>query len=213
ALLTTGAPNLALTLVQRGPMLVLPFVVTEVLSPAANAAWYVAWMLALAIWFVPNSVAWSLQARLADAATTDRPSEIRRALRTAVLATLAVAAGVAVLGPVLLLVMGPAYAAARPALWVLCIAAIPSVAAEIWLAVRRVSGRQAIPIALFGVVGVAVVVVSAEVARGNDASTGLLDVALVWLVGQVVLGLVAAIAMRTHDQARGKAQDQAQSRG
>lgn len=196
ALLTTGTPNLALTLVQRGPMLVLPFVVTEVLSPAANAAWYVAWMLALAIWFVPNSVAWSLQARLAGSGTTDRPGEIRSAMRTALLATLVVAGGVAVLGPFLLVVMGHAYVVARPALWVLCIAAMPSVAAEIWLVVRRVSGRQGTPIALFGVVGVAVVVASAKVAQGNDAASGLLHVAVVWLIGQVTLGLVAAVGLR-----------------
>jgi len=118
SLVTTGTPNLALTLVQRGPMLVLPFVVTEALSPAANAAWYVAWMLALAIWFVPNSVAWSLQARLAGDAAVHAPTEVRAAMRTAVLATAVAAAGVALVGPFLLAVMGNDYVTARTALWV-----------------------------------------------------------------------------------------------
>ena len=197
ALLTTGTPNLALTLVQRGPMLVLPFVVTEALSPAANAAWYVAWMLALAIWFVPNSVAWSLQARLAGDPTIHAATEVRAALRTAVLATAVAAAGIAVVGPLLLAVMGHDYTSARTALWVLCVAAVPSVAAEIWLAVRRVTGRQGLPILIFGVVGTAVVVGAGLVAGGGDPSAGLARVALVWFVGQVLLGAVAAVRLRS----------------
>ena len=197
ALLTTGTPNLALTLVQRGPMLVLPFVVTEALSPAANAAWFVAWMLALAIWFVPNSVAWSLQARLAGDPTIHAATEVRAALRTAVLATVVAAAGVAVVGPLLLSVMGQDYTSARTALWVLCVAAVPSVAAEIWLAVRRVTGRQGLPILIFGVVGAAVVVGAGLVAGGGEPSAGLARVALVWFVGQLVLGTIAAVRLRS----------------
>ena len=196
SLLTTGTPNLALTLVQRGPMLVLPFVVTEALSPAANAAWYVAWMLALAIWFVPNSVAWSLQARLAGDAAVHAPTEVRAAMRTAVLATAVAAAGVALVGPFLLALMGNDYVTARTALWVLCVAAVPSVAAEIWLSVRRVAGRQGLPIVLFGAVGAAVVVCSGLVAGGTDPSAGLARVALVWLAGQVLLGGIAAARLR-----------------
>jgi len=201
SLLTTGTPNLALTLVQRGPMLVLPFVVTEALSPAANAAWYVAWMLALAIWFVPNSVAWSLQARLAGDPTVHAPTEVRAALRTAVLATVATAAAVALVGPFLLAVMGDDYVTARSALWVLCVAAVPSVAAEIWLSVRRVAGRQGLPILLFGAVGATVVVCSGLVAGGGDPSAGLARVALVWLAGQVLLGVVAAARLRSDARA------------
>ena len=41
-----GFPNYLLTLAERAPGFVLPVVVTEILSPADNAAWYAAWMMA-----------------------------------------------------------------------------------------------------------------------------------------------------------------------
>ena len=47
AMVTTGIGNHTLTLCERVPGLVLPIVVTELLSPQANAYWYVIWMSAL----------------------------------------------------------------------------------------------------------------------------------------------------------------------
>src|SRR5439155_870270 len=42
-LLRVGLPNQVLTLAERTPGLLLPILITELVSPSANAAWYVAW--------------------------------------------------------------------------------------------------------------------------------------------------------------------------
>src|SRR6266851_1389612 len=55
-LVTTGIGNHLLTLTERGPGLVLPIVVTEVLSPQTNAYWYVIWMSAWVVFITPLSV-------------------------------------------------------------------------------------------------------------------------------------------------------------
>jgi O-antigen/teichoic acid export membrane protein len=71
-LLRTGLPNHALTLVERAPNLLLPVVVTEVLSPQANAFWYVAWMMSWAVLVVPISIGMTLLAQVSGAAASLR---------------------------------------------------------------------------------------------------------------------------------------------
>lgn len=56
AMATTGLANHTLTLTERVPGLALPVVVTELLSPQANAYWYVIWMSAWVVFIAPNSV-------------------------------------------------------------------------------------------------------------------------------------------------------------
>lgn len=56
AMATTGLANHTLTLTERVPGLALPVVVTELLSPQANAYWYVIWMSAWVVFITPNSV-------------------------------------------------------------------------------------------------------------------------------------------------------------
>jgi hypothetical protein len=77
-LLLTGMPNQALTLVERSPNLLLPAVVTEVLSPELNAYWYVAWMMAWAVLVIPVSLGLTLLAQVAK-----EPEELRAGVRRA----------------------------------------------------------------------------------------------------------------------------------
>ena len=51
-----GLPNDLLTLTERAPGFVLPIVVTELLSPADNAHWYAAWMMAWVVFVIPIQV-------------------------------------------------------------------------------------------------------------------------------------------------------------
>jgi O-antigen/teichoic acid export membrane protein len=175
-------------------MFVLPFLITELISAASNAAWYVAWMMAMAIWFVPNSVGYSLQARLARPGLSahDEAEEIRGALRSATLLAVAAAVGVAVVGPLLLHVMGPVYQSATRALWVLCIAVLPTIFSEVWLAACRVRRRWRLPIALYAVVGCSVLGGAMVIAH-----RGIADVAVLWLAAQVVIGSCAWWSLHT----------------
>ncbi|MGS2953844.1 hypothetical protein, partial [Escherichia coli] len=76
-LLRRGLPNHALTLVERAPNLVLPILVTEILSPQANAYWYVAWMMAWAVLVIPVSLGITLMAQVSSAPGTLRADVVR----------------------------------------------------------------------------------------------------------------------------------------
>jgi hypothetical protein len=79
ALVRRGLPNQALTLAERAPALILPILVTELLSAADNAYWYTAWMMAWTVNVIPLSVGMALFAE-----TAHRPdavdSHVRRSL-------------------------------------------------------------------------------------------------------------------------------------
>ena len=192
-LASTGAPNFVVTVAHRAPMFSLPFLITELLSPATNAAWYVAWMMAMAAWFVPNSVGYSLQARLArpNLSAVEVQVEIVGALRSATMLAVVAVAGVAAVGPVLLWIMGPVYSNATVALWVLCLAVLPTIFSEPWLAACRVRRRWARPIVTYVVAGTAVLAGAYAVAQ-----QGIGYVAVLWLVAQLVVGLVAWWSLR-----------------
>jgi len=64
-LLRHGLPNHALMLSDRAPGYLLPLVVTAAVSATATASWYMVWMLSTAVFFVPQSAGYSLQAKLA----------------------------------------------------------------------------------------------------------------------------------------------------
>ena len=71
-LTTAGLPNYALTLAERAPGLVLPVLVAELLSPAANATWYAVWMMAWVVYIVPIQVGMTIFAEVAHDPTSLR---------------------------------------------------------------------------------------------------------------------------------------------
>ena len=54
--MSVGLANHLLTLCERAPGLVLPIVVTEILSPEATAVWYIVWMSAWVVFTAPVSM-------------------------------------------------------------------------------------------------------------------------------------------------------------
>lgn len=104
-----GIANWALTLAERAPGLVLPVVVAELLSPEANATWYLVWMMAWVIYIVPIQVGMTVFAEVA----TD-PTSIDQATRHGIRSSLVVGglgAGVVIAGAgILLRVLGAEYA-------------------------------------------------------------------------------------------------------
>ncbi|HEU0114226.1 MAG TPA: oligosaccharide flippase family protein, partial [Thermomicrobiales bacterium] len=107
-LIRVGLPNWALTLAERAPGSILPIVVTELLSPAANATWYAVWMMAWVVYIIPIQVGLSLFAE-----ASHRPRALGRALRLGLALSLAIgvagAVGAAIVGPVMLSFLGPTY--------------------------------------------------------------------------------------------------------
>lgn len=190
-LLRVGLPNHALTLVERTPNLLLPVIVTEVLSPEQNAYWYVSWMIAWAALYVPVSVGISLLAQVAQDVVV-RAAGVRRGLRTGLGLAVPVALAVGLTGPWVLELMGRGYAAAGTApLRILLVAVVPALVVQVYYSLCRSSGR--LPEALAaGLIAGAVSVGACAVAAGEHglvgtawAFVGVQVLAAVWAGGRL----------------------------
>lgn len=186
SLLRRGLPNHALMLADRAPGYLLPLILAATLSASATASWYIVWMLASAIFFVPQSAGYSLQTKLAT--PSSGLSLIRGALRISFVLTVVSGALLLAVGPLVLAVIGPQYARA----WVLLLLLVPSLIlcciTQVYYGVCRASGRlaEATSVALLAaLIAVLPVVVVAQ----RFALTG---VSVLWLLAQAAAALVAA---------------------
>lgn len=191
-LVRIGLPNYALTLTERVPQLLLPVLVTELLSPEANAYWYAAWMMAWVAYIVPMSVGTALFAEIAH-----RPhaaaEAIRRAIRSSFLFGLPAAGALAIGAPLGLSLLGSDYAVtgATP-LRILLVGILPVTFIQAYFAIcrARASLNEAIITgaiaAVLGVVGTAL--------AGN--TSGLVGMALAWVGAQSVVGVWCAFRVR-----------------
>jgi O-antigen/teichoic acid export membrane protein len=192
-LVGVGLPNWALTLTERAPGAILPIVVTELLSPEANATWYAVWMMAWAVYVIPIQVGLGLFAE-----ASHRPTELGRAVRQGLALSLALgavgAAGAAIVGPRLLAALGQGYVADGTApLRILLVAVVPVAFAQAYYAACRSRRRLSEAIVTGVVSGTAGVSAAAAV----GVSHGLRGMALAWLATQAVAGAWAMWRLRT----------------
>jgi O-antigen/teichoic acid export membrane protein len=191
-LIAVGLPNHALTLADRAPGLLLPVLVTEILSPTANAYWYAVWMMAWLVFVVPVQVGMTLFAEAAD-----RPNDTERlvthGVRSSLAVGLAAAVGVAVLADVALSLLGAQYAAAGATpLRVLVWGVVPLAFVQAYYARCRAArrlGEAVVAAIVFGAVGVA-----ASILAG--AAAGLTAMAGAWLGCQALAGAWAILRLR-----------------
>jgi O-antigen/teichoic acid export membrane protein len=191
-LLRVGIPNHVLTLTERAPGLVLPIIVTELLSPSTNAAWYTAWMMAWVVYIVPIQVGMT-----SFAEASHRPDElrelVRHGVRTSLVIGLGAAALVALVARPLLSILGHHYAeAGATPLRILLIAVVPLTIIQAYFVVCRSTGR----------LGEAIVtgLVNATCGIGGAAMGavvfGLRGMAAVWLGAQLVTACWAGWRLR-----------------
>jgi O-antigen/teichoic acid export membrane protein len=184
-LIKVGLPNQMLTLAERAPGLVLPIVVTELLSPSANAYWYTTWMMAWGVYVIPTSTGIGLLAEAAHDPSSLRP-QVHRAVRLSL--AIGIAAGVvlaAVAEPVLSLV-GEAYAEAGVApLRVLVLGVVPLSFIQAYFSACRATNRLSEAISTGVVTGVAGV--GATAAAG--VLQGLTGMAICWVLVLAVASL------------------------
>ncbi|MCV0403322.1 MAG: hypothetical protein K5924_06385 [Chloroflexi bacterium] len=188
SVVSTGVPNWLLSLTERLPALIMPVLVTELISPEANAFWYAAWMMAWVVLIIPTSVGQSLFAE-----AVHRPTEIREVVRhgtrTALLLGISAAGGMLLLAELALGLLGAQYSAegALP-LRILVLSVVPFTIVQAYYAVSRALGR--LPEAIItGAIGGAVAV-AAAVSAGIGG--GLVAMAAAWLAFQCALGVWAA---------------------
>ncbi len=188
-----GLPNWALTLTERAPGSILPIVVTELLSPEANATWYAVWMMAWVVYVIPVQVGLSLFAEAAH-----RPDDlglaVRRGLGLALAIGTAGAVGAAIVGPFMLSFLGPSYAeSGTTPLRILVVAVLPFAFVQAYFSVCR--SRQKLAEAILTGICSGLVGVGAAVLAG--LTYGLSGMAVAWLLTQIVTGAWALFRLRS----------------
>ena len=189
-LLKPGLPNHALMLADRAPGYLLPLIVTAVLGPAATASWYMVWMMASAIFFVPQSAGFSLQTALAGGRS--RPGLVSSALKASLGFTLAAAVMLLAAGPFLLSFLGPEYGAAAILLPVLVPALLLGCVTQVYFGLCRARGRLAEATSVAVSAAVLIVAPAAFAAQ----QFGLTGVSVLWSAAQAAAALVAVWRLR-----------------
>jgi O-antigen/teichoic acid export membrane protein len=177
-LIRVGLPNQMLTLAERAPGLILPIVVTELLSPSANAYWYTTWMMAWGVYVIPTSMGIGLLAEAAHDPSSLR-HQVHRAVRLSLM--IGIAAGVvlaAVAGPVLSLV-GKAYEDAGVApLRILVLGVLPLSFIQAYFSACRATNRLREAIAT----GIATGVAGVAATAAAGVLYGLIGMAVCWVL-------------------------------
>ena len=181
-LVRVGLPNWALTMTERGPALLMPVLVTELISPTVNAYWYAVWMMAWVVMIIPVSAGQTLFAEAArDPANAARA--IRHGIATSLGLGVPAAIAVVVLANVALSLMGARYAAAGDlALRILVLTVLPFTVIQAYYAICRARRQLGEAVVVGTVSGIAAV--TAALLAGFVA--GLAAMATAWVVVQSV---------------------------
>ena len=190
-LVSVGFPNYLLTLSERAPGFVLPIVVTELLSPAQNAAWYAAWMMAWVVFIVPIQVGMTSFAEIAS-----EPAESRKIVRNGVATSLGLGVAgaviVAALADPVLRLLGPSYAEAGVVpLRILLLGVLPMTVVQAYFSLCR--ARHELRGAL--VVGAVASLASILVPAVAGTIGGLVAMAISWLLVQTGVAIVAGMRL------------------
>jgi O-antigen/teichoic acid export membrane protein len=191
-LIGLGFPNYLLTLAERAPGPVLPIVVTELLSPAANAHWYAVWMVAWVVFIVPIQVGLSVFAE-----ASHHPESLARIVRHGMQSSLAIgmtgAIGVTLCADVVLQLLGHGYAAAGATpLRILVWAVVPATVIQAYFSTCRAIQRLREAIAT----AIASSVVGVTAAAIGGLLAGLPGMAIAWLISQGLTAVWALLRLR-----------------
>jgi O-antigen/teichoic acid export membrane protein len=190
-LLRTGVPNHVLVIADRAPGYLLPLVVASRLSPAAAAAWYMVWMLTAAVYFVPQSAGFSLQAKLSADPDAPRAQLAFRALRLSLVLTVLAGGLLVLVGPAVLRVLGRGYADAWTLLPILAGALLFACVSQIYYGVCRAMGRLGEASAVAIIAGL-IAVAPAALVVGQHNLSGL---SWLWLAGQAVACVLGGVRL------------------
>jgi O-antigen/teichoic acid export membrane protein len=192
-LIRSALPNYGLTLADRVPALVLPILVTELLSPGANATWYGAWMMAFVVYTIPVQIGLTVFSEIArDPAAEGRA--VRRGIKTSLLFGLPAAVVVVLGARPLLGLLGEHYAEGGVTpLRILVLGWIPLTFVQAYFASARARGRlrEAIVVAVSGAA------ISLAAATTAAVLGGLTAMAVAWVGALVPMALWAVWRLRT----------------
>ena len=179
--------NIALAL----PFAIIPVLVTIVVSPAANAAFYAAWTLTSVLKIIPTHLSTVLFA-IAAATPKAIARKIRFTLRLSILLGVPAMVALALTAHFILSLFGPGYASAGTVpMWLLIVGYLPGIPKAHYVAVCRAQNRIVRAAAVMS--GAAIAEIAATVIGGRV--DGLVGLSLALLVVQVGEALVMAPAV------------------
>ena len=171
-----------LNLAIQVPLSLIPVLVTVVVSPSANAAFYAAWMICNFLYIIPVHLSTVLFA-VAAADPGALAAKLRFVLRLSLLIGLPGMAALALAAHPALSLFGAGYArAATVPLWLLVLGYVPSLPKVYYIAVCRAAGkvsRAAVVLTGFAAVEVAAAAVGGMTGGLIGLSVGLLSVSVV----------------------------------
>lgn len=183
-----GLANHLLNLSRLIPTLVIPLLVTELLSPAENAYWYAAWMIVLLLRFIPETTAQATLAEITNRSASVAGGIWRNMSSSFVVSLLAMVTLIIVAHPVLG-VIGPSYASAGTTpLRLLALSIFPQIFIESYILMRRATMQLREANVAFAISGVA----SIAAAAYGGKTHGLVGVAAGWLLVETATGVWAA---------------------
>jgi O-antigen/teichoic acid export membrane protein len=170
--------NLAITT----PAKLIPVIVVAVVSPSANAAFYVAFMLASFLYIVPQSLSTVLFA-IASATPELIGEKLRFVLRMSMAIGVPVCLVLAAFAHLALSIFGSGYAAqATFPLWLLILGYFPGIPNAVYIAVYRATGRvaqAAVFLAVFAAIQLVAIAIGGKLGGLHGLSYGMLAVAII----------------------------------
>lgn len=185
---SSAAGHFFLNLVLTLPTLGMPLIVTMVGSPALNASFYLAWLLASAANMIPLALSSTLYA-VGSRSPGALPRQMKLTLVMSSAAAAAAATTLAIAGGPLLSIFGPTYVDAAPALAVIAVAALPMVIKDHFHVLLRIRGQLSTAVIVCAV-GASLELGAAAVGLLNGGLPGL---AAGWLVAVTIEAAFMAI--------------------
>jgi O-antigen/teichoic acid export membrane protein len=171
---------------------ILPIMVVNLLDSMQNAYFYIAWMIASAVFAIPRSVSLSLFAE--GSHFEDKLGEnLVKSLKFTFLLLIPAAIVVFLTGKWLLLIFGQSYSLnALKLLWVLCISSLPVTFNNLYTSILRVEGRLKELIAIWGCISLPVLLVSYLIIP----ATGIIGVGYAWLGTHTIVAIYVLLKSR-----------------
>ena len=170
------------------PRLLLPVMATSLISPAAGAVFFIAWMIASFLYIVPTHLSTALFA-IGAGRLEELAQKLRFSFRLSLVLGVVGGPALAVLAPVVLRVFGEAYSAegAGP-LRLLCLAYLPMVVKTHYVAVVRVQ-RNLVRGSVVALLGAVLELVGAAVGALVNGVSGLCIGVIIGLTVEAVIML------------------------
>ncbi|MDY6965809.1 MAG: oligosaccharide flippase family protein [Halobacteriota archaeon] len=182
-----SAGNYVAYLLESAPIMILPLLIVNVLSPEMTAYFYIAWTLAGILFTVSIATNSSLFAE-----GSNKPEELRRNVirATKFIFILLIPAIIALflIGDRLLFFFGDDYSKnAVGMLWILGLSSIPYTLNSIYITIKRVQMETAPIMYLYAFIAIFTLGMSYILM----AEIGLIGVGIAWTLGQVIVSIVA----------------------